>query len=77
MATVNFSVPDDVKRAFNEEFKGENRSAIIAGLMKRAVAERRREARRAAAIERLLALRREQTGVSTADVEAARDEGRP
>ena len=25
MATVNFSVPDDVKQAFNEAFRGQNK----------------------------------------------------
>ena len=30
MATVNFSVPDEVERAFNETFRGENKSAAIA-----------------------------------------------
>ena len=29
MATVNFSVPEDVKQAFNQAFEGKNKSAII------------------------------------------------
>ena len=37
MATVNFSVPDDVREAFNETFKDRNKSAIIAELMREAV----------------------------------------
>ena len=37
MATVNFSVPDDVKEAFNTTFCKENKSAIIAPLMREAV----------------------------------------
>jgi hypothetical protein len=77
MATVNFSVPEHVKRAFNEEFKGENKSAIIARLMGQAVAERRRKARRAAAIDQLLQLRKEQEPATTAEILAAREEGRP
>ena len=28
MATVNFSVPDEVKEAFNQAFEGENKSAM-------------------------------------------------
>jgi len=53
MATVNFSVPDEVKETFNQAFEGQNNSAIIADLMRRAVegAERRRS--RALAIARL------------------------
>ena len=42
MATVNFSVPEDVKNAFNDTFKNRNKSAIIADLMREAV-ERERD----------------------------------
>ena len=42
MVTVNFSVPDDVKEAFNEAFEGRNKSAIIADLMREAVERVRR-----------------------------------
>ena len=38
MATVNFSVPDDVKEAFNEAFEGQNKSAIVTELMREAIA---------------------------------------
>jgi hypothetical protein len=34
MATVNFSVPDDVKEAFNIAYQGQNKSAVIAELMR-------------------------------------------
>lgn len=30
MATVNFSVPDDVKEAFDKAFGDQNKSAIVA-----------------------------------------------
>ena len=48
MATVNFSVPDDVKKAFDHAFGNQNKSAIIAELMRHAVRdhalrERRRQ----------------------------------
>lgn len=36
MATVNFSVPNEVKRAFDWAFEGENESAAIARLMRQA-----------------------------------------
>lgn len=29
MGTVNFSVPDEVKKAFNQAFAGENNSAVV------------------------------------------------
>ncbi|NWG75899.1 MAG: hypothetical protein HXY24_15075, partial [Rubrivivax sp.] len=54
MGTVNFSVPDDVKAAFNETFAGQNKSAIIADLMREAVERARRRQRSRAAIDRLL-----------------------
>jgi len=37
MATVNFSVPDEVKEAFNNAYQGQNKRAIIADLMREAV----------------------------------------
>ena len=37
MATVNFSVPDEVKAAFDRTFEGQNKSAVIAELMRRAL----------------------------------------
>ena len=37
MLTVNLSVPEDVKDAFNTAFEGQNKSAVIADLMREAV----------------------------------------
>lgn len=74
MATVNFSVPDDVKRAFNEAFADRNKSAIIAELMMQAVEEREKAQRRAAAIDRLLDRRQERPVVAEGAIQAARDE---
>ena len=34
MSTVNFSVPEDIKNAFNTVFEGQNKSAVIADLMR-------------------------------------------
>lgn len=47
MATVNFSVPDDVKEAFERTFGEGNKSAVIARLMREAVAEAERQQRQA------------------------------
>ena len=41
MATVNFGVPDEVKRQFNRAFARENKSQVVARLMMQAVEERR------------------------------------
>lgn len=51
MATVNYSVPDEVKQAFNETFAGRNKSAVIAELMLRGIEEEKARRRRAKAIE--------------------------
>lgn len=74
MATVNFSVPEEVKRAFNETFAGRNKSSIIAELMMRAVEGEGLKERRAQAIDRLLARREARPGVTKDAVRAAREE---
>ena len=77
MATVNFSVPEDVKREFQRTFANENKSAIIARLMKQAVEERRRHEQRKVAIEQLLELRKRAPRVTDAEIRRARRYGRP
>lgn len=77
MATVNFSVPDPVKKAFNKAFAGENKSAVLARLMHQAVEERRRQNRRSAAIDALLKLRGRAKPASDAAIRRARRQGRP
>ncbi len=54
MATVNFSVPEDVKQAFNAAFAGQNKSALLTQLMRDAVAQAEAQRRRQAAAKRLL-----------------------
>ena len=77
MATVNFSVPDEIKEAFQETFANENRSAIIARLMREAVEDRKRQERQAAAIDALLDLRRKQRPATDEEIARARRAGRP
>lgn len=77
MATVNFSVPEGVKRMFNKAFAGKNKSRVIADLMMRAVEEREVQKRRAKAIEGLLKLRGKKAGFSDEEIRAAREHGRP
>jgi hypothetical protein len=77
MPTVNFSVSEEVKRDFQQTFAGENKSAIISDLMQKAVEERRRQVRRAAAIDALLKLRQTTPKLSSARVASARRQGRP
>ena len=77
MATVNFSVPDDVKEAFNETFKGHNKSALIADLMREAVDRVQRREQSQAAIREILKRRRGRRSVSDEEIRSVRHEGRP
>lgn len=76
MATVNFSVPSDVKEAFDKAFGRQNKSAVLTELMRQAVEERRRRRRRALVVEKLLALRKRTRRVTNKAVRAARTRGR-
>lgn len=38
MATMNFSIPDDIKERFNQTFANVNKSAIVASLLEEAIA---------------------------------------
>jgi hypothetical protein len=77
MATMNFSVPPDVKAAFNRAYAGVNKSAVVSRLLQEAVAERERHIRRRRAIDRLLRLRKRAPRSSDRTLRAARLEGRP
>jgi predicted transcriptional regulator len=77
MATVNFSVPDAIKRRFNLTFKGRNKSAVLSQLMEEAVAQEESRKRRAKAVDALLALRATARPASANEVRKARQAGRP
>jgi hypothetical protein len=77
MATVNFSVPDDVKASFDKTFGDENKSAIIAELMRRAVRERRLQHRREKIFRQLNEGRSVRPSVTDAQIRRARAVGRP
>ena len=77
MPTVNFSVPEDVKEAFNATFEGQNKSAVIADLMREAVERARSQQRSKDAFQRILARRQYAPIVTEAQFRAAREEDRP
>lgn len=77
MATVNFSVPDEVKEAFNATFEGQNKSAVISELMREAVERVERERRSGEAIERIRARRERAPVRSGSEIHASRTQGRP
>jgi hypothetical protein len=76
MATVNYSVPAEVKERFDDAFAGQNKSRIIAELMVRAVEEQALRKRRVRAIDALLRKRRLRPPVSDAAIRKARDAAR-
>jgi hypothetical protein len=74
MATMNFSVPEDVKEAFNKAFDGENKSAVITRLMVRAIEEEERKRRSRNLVERLRAIRETAEPVTSEEIARARQE---
>lgn len=77
MATVNFSVPDEVKKAFNETFEGQNKSAVIAELMREAVEHAHRRQKSHEAVGRILERRRSAPVRSDNEIRTAREIDRP
>ena len=77
MVTVSFSIPEEVKNAFNEIFHGKNQDIIISDLMKQAVAEEHNKRQRIRAIDALLALRKSVPPITESEMRMARQEGRP
>lgn len=73
MATVNFSVPAEVKDEFNRCFAGENKSAILTELMREAIERYKRQQRRTQAIESLLAFRKTQPSISQQEIRTSRE----
>lgn len=57
MATVNFSVPEDVKDEFNAAFEGRNKSAVVAALMREAVDREKRRKAHVDAMDNILKMR--------------------
>lgn len=77
MATVNFSVPDDVKAEFDKVFGDQNKSAVIAELMRNAVAEARRRKQRESLFRTLTQRRSERPSLTDKQIRASRTAGRP
>jgi hypothetical protein len=77
MPTVNFSVPEDIKNAFNITFEGQNKSAVIAELMREAVERAQSRQRSQDAYRRILARRKNAPRMTEEQFRVAREEGRP
>lgn len=76
MATVNFSVPDEGRAAFNRTFARQNKSAIIAELMRKVVEEAKQQKRREEAFRMLTVRRSKRPTVTDEEIRAAREESR-
>ena len=76
MATVNFSVPDDVKAEFDRTFGAQNKSAVIADLMRKAVADAKLRKRRVDIFKRLTQRRSERPSLSDEQIRSSRASGR-
>ena len=77
MATVNFSVPEEVKEAFNKTFAGKNKSAIIAKLMREAVEQAMHQQQREEAFRLLTKRRKQRPPLTDEETREARQTGRP
>ena len=77
MSTVNFSVPEDVKSAFNAMFEGQNKSAVISDLMREAVERAQQRLRSQAAYLNILERRKRAPSVTDVQIRKARERGRP
>ena len=77
MATVNFSVPDEVKAAFDKAFGDQNKSSIIAELMRRAVRERQLQIRRKRLFRQLSSARVSRPSFTSEEVRRTRATERP
>ncbi len=77
MATVNFSVPEDIKAKFNETFKNRNKSAVIADLMSEAIAREQQRHESQQAAKRILERQPTAPARKPADLARARRRNRP
>ena len=74
MGTMNFSVPDDIKESFNQAFANENKSAVVARLLRDAVLQQQQKQQSDAAFKRILQRRQNAPQVSTQEILRLRDE---
>ena len=77
MATVNFSVPNSVKADFDRTFQGQNKSAVIASLMREAVERVTLKKRRQVLFDELTNKRSRRDKVDDKSIKAASRVGRP
>lgn len=74
MATMNFSIPDDVKERFNQVFAHANKSAIVTRMIEAAIAQAERKRQSDEALKRILQRRQTAPSISSAEILQIRDE---
>jgi hypothetical protein len=77
MATVSFTIPEEVKEAFDKAFADDDKDAIIADLMRRAVRDHHLHKRRETLFRQLTNDRALRPTLSTAELQKIRSAGRP
>ncbi len=77
MATMNFSIPDNVKERFNRIFANANKSAIVTQLLEDAIERAERKKQSDEAIKHIKSRWHERPIVSEEEIRQAREEGRP
>jgi hypothetical protein len=77
MSTANFSVPDEVKATFDKVFGDQNKSSIIAVLMRRTVRERQLQCSRERHFRKLSSARANRPSLTGEEVRRARAAERP
>jgi hypothetical protein len=65
MATMNFSIPDDVKERFNQAFVDANKSAIVTQLLEEAIERAEQKRRSDLAVKTILSIRKSNASIST------------
>jgi hypothetical protein len=68
MATMSFSVPDDVQDKFNKVFQGRNKNAIITTLILHAITEEEERRRSLRLVERLRQVTRKDPLLADEDI---------
>lgn len=77
MATMNFSIPDDVKERFNQTFAHANKSAIVTQLLEEAIVRAERKRQSDQAIQQIKSRWNERPLVTEEEIRQARENGRP
>lgn len=74
MTKMTFLIPDDLAKAFDKAFEGEDKSAVVASLMRKAVEERQPLRQPGNFVERMRRIRASGREVTEEEIRRARQE---